>query len=147
MALSELILVLAFVAGRSGAVPWSLALLAPVLLLRREDRLALAPVYGAVLLLIGELAERVIGLRRVRHVAPGVVGGRLAAVVVVAALGACGGVAVTVAVRVAPTRSVGFTAVGAIAALAALAAISRLGRRSGAAAEGEDARRNPRRRS
>lgn len=135
LAIAELILALALATGRSGAVQWSLALLALVLLLRREDRIALAPVYGAGLLLIGELAERVIELRGVQRIGPGVAGARLAAVVVVAALGACGGVVVTIAVRVAPARSVGFTAVGVAAVLAALAVISRLGRRFGAGAE------------
>lgn len=135
-AVSELALALAFLVGWPGSVQCSVAVLALLFLLRQEDRIALAPVYGAGLLLVGELAQRAIELRGVQRIGPGVIAARLAAVLVVAALGACGAAVATIAVGVAPPRSVGFTAVGAISALAALAAITRLARRGGARGEG-----------
>jgi hypothetical protein len=128
-AVSELSLALAFVAGWSGSVQSSVAVLALLFLLRHEDPIALAPIYGAGLLLVSELAQRAIELRGVQRIGPGVIGSRLGGVLVVAALGACGGAAVTIAVRLAPARSVGFTAVGTIAALAAFATIVMLARR------------------
>jgi hypothetical protein len=135
-AVSELTLALAFVAGSSGSIQWSLGLLAILFLLRHEDRIALAPIYGAGLLLVGELAQRAIDLRGVQRISSGVIRARLAAVIVLAALGACGGAIATIAVRIAPVRSVGFTAIGTIAALATVAAITRLSRRRVAGGEG-----------
>jgi hypothetical protein len=135
-AVSELAVALGFVAGWSGSIQWSIGLLALLFLLRREDRIALAPIYGAGLLLVSGLAQQAIDLRGVQRISPGVVRARLGAVLVLAALGACGGAVVTIAVRIAPVGSVGFTAVGAIAALATVAAITRLARRRVAGRQG-----------
>lgn len=129
VALSVLILVLGLLIAWSGTVHCSLAVLAALLLLRDQDRLVLAPLYGACLLIVGELAQRSIELRGRAWIGPGVIGSRLAALTLLAALGACAAAVGSVAVRVAPARSVGFTAIGTIAAVAAVAVIVLVARR------------------
>jgi hypothetical protein len=128
---SELTLALGIAASCSGSVQWSIGLLAILFLLRREDRIALAPIYGAGLLLVGELAQRSIDLRGVQRIAPGLITARFAAVLVVAAIGACGGVVATIAPNIAPVGSVSSTALGTIGALITVAVITRLARRPG----------------
>lgn len=128
-AVSLVILTAALVVASPGTVQVSVALLAAMLLLRREDRLVLAPLYGASLLLLGELAQRSIELRGTKRIGSGVIGARLAAILVLAGLGACGTAVAAIAVTIAPPRSVGFTAVGTIAVLAAFATIVVLARR------------------
>jgi hypothetical protein len=123
-AASLVILTVGLVAASSGTVQSSVALLgALLLLLRHQDRLVLAPLYGACLLVAGELAQRSLELRGQQRIGPAVIGLRVAAVLVLAALGACAAALAAIAVTIAPARSVAFTAVGTLAALAASALI------------------------
>jgi len=129
-AVSAVILAIGLVVASSSTVQVSVGLLGSLLLLRHQERLLLAPVYGACLLLLGELAQRSLELRGQERVGVGVVRMRLAAVLVVAALGSCGAAMAAIAVTIAPTsRSVGFTAVGTVAVLTAFAAIVAVARR------------------
>lgn len=137
-ATSVLILTVGLVVGSSATVQWSVALLAAMLLLRPQDRLVLAPLYGACLLLVGELAQRSLELRGRELIGPGVMVSRLAALVVLGALGACAAAVAAIAVTIAPARSVGFTAAGTLAALATFAAIVLLARRNHQQNPGED---------
>lgn len=130
-AIAVIILALGLIATWSSAVPCSVGLLAVLLLLRQEDRLLLAPVYGACLLLAAELAQRSAELRRLALIGSGANGARVAAIVVLAALGACAAALAASAVTIAPARSVAFTAIGTVAVLATFAAIVLLARRRG----------------
>lgn len=112
-----------------GAVQCSLALLGVLLLLRHQDRLLLAPLYGACLLVAGELAQLSLELRGRRRIGRGVLGLRLAGVLSLAALGACAAALGAIAVTIAPGRSVAFTAVGALAVLAVVGVILLISRR------------------
>ena len=100
-----------------------------VLLLRHQDRLVLAPLYGARLLALGELGQRSLELRGLERVGSGVVRARLAAVLALAGLGACGAAVAAIAVTIAPGRSVGLTALGTVAVLGSCATIVMLARR------------------
>ena len=104
--ISVTILALGLLAGSSGAIQCSLAVGAALLLLRHDDRLLLAPLYGAWLLTAGELAQRSVELRGRQRIERGAVGPRLIAVVVLAALGGCAGALAAIAVTIAPGRSV-----------------------------------------
>ena len=126
-----LILAIGLAAGSSSAVQASVALLGVVFLLNQQERLLLAPLYGACLLLVSELAQRSFELGRQDRIGPGVIGPRLAAILLAAALGACAAAVVAIAVTIAPPRSVAFTAAGTVALLAGLAAIVALARRYG----------------
>lgn len=114
----------------------AVALLGAMLLLRQDDRLLLAPLYGAGLLLSEELGSRSTELRDTRHIGPDVIRVRVTALLAVAALGACASVAAAVAVTVAPGRSLTLTAMGAIAIVATFAALAGLARRRQRAALG-----------
>jgi hypothetical protein len=105
------------------------ALLGGMLLLRQDARLMLAPLYGAGLLLVEELAWRSTELRDVDVIGPGVITTRVTAVLAVAAVGACAGAGAAIAVTVAPGRSVIFTAIGAIAVVAAFGTIAHYARK------------------
>jgi hypothetical protein len=131
-ATSGLILVVGLVAESYAAVQVSIALLGALFLLRYQERLLLAPLYGACLLLLSELSQRSFELRRQDRIGPGVIGSRLAASLLATALGACAAVVVALAVTIAPARSVAFTAAGVLALLAGLAGIVALARRSAA---------------
>jgi hypothetical protein len=137
------LLTVALIGGPSAAVQLSLALCAALLLLRRSDRLEVAPLYGFVLLMIGELAQRSRELRTPGAIAPEVVSARLAATVLVAAVGGSAATIVAIAVTLAPARSVALTAAGAAALAASCVAIVALARRAGftASEAGEAERR------
>ncbi len=128
-ALSVIVLAAGLVLASSSAVQWSAALAGVLLLLRHDQRLILAPLYGACLLLLSELSQRSLELRWVERVAAGVTAPRVVSCVLVAALGACAAAIVATAVTIAPDRSVLLTAAGAIGAVTVFAAIARLGRR------------------
>jgi len=117
----------------SPLVQASIALLGVLLLLRAHDRLVVAPLYGACLLLVGELGQRSIELRGVDRVGPEVITARLAEVFALAAFAACGAAVTAVAVTIAPGRSVGLTALGTVALLVAFAVLVALARRRRAA--------------
>jgi hypothetical protein len=116
-----LILGIGLLLASSSTVLASLALLGALLLARHSDRLALAPMYGAGLLIVGELAQRSIELRGVGAIANGVISSRPAAVGLLAALGFCAAAAAAVAVTAAPGGSVALTAAGALATVVACA--------------------------
>ena len=131
-----LLIAAGLLAGWSSASQWSAALLGALLLARHQDRLLLAPLYGAGLLLVVELAQRSMELRGHDRLGPGVTTSRLAAILVAAALGLCAAVLAVLAVlaalavTVAAPRSVALTALATIAALSAFAAIAMLARRA-----------------
>jgi hypothetical protein len=143
-ATAVLILTVGLVVASSVTVQWSVALLAAMLLLRHHDRLVLAPLYGACLLLVAELAQRSLELRGRELIGPGVIVSRLAAVVVLAAVGGCAAAVAAIAVTIAPGRSVGFSAAGTLAAVGAFAAIVLLARRRHQQDPGEDEAPNTR---
>lgn len=99
-------------------------MLGALLLLRHSDRLLLAPLYGAGLLLVAELGTRTVELRAVSLVGPRSIGTRLGAVLSVAAVGVCAAACVAIAVTGAPGRSLVLTAAGAIAVSAVCGALA-----------------------
>jgi hypothetical protein len=106
----------------------SVGLLALLLPLRQDGRLMLAPLYGAVLLLIAEVGTRSVELRSVSRAGPGVIAHRAIAVLSLAAVGACGAAAAAIAVTVAPARSLLLTGLGAAIAVAGVAAVTLIAR-------------------
>ena len=128
-AASAVLLVVGIARGSPGLVHAAVALLGAIFLLRTSARLLVAPLYGAGLLLIEDLAIQAVDLRSVRWIAAEAVGTRTAATVLVVAVGACGAAVAAAAVTVAPGRSVGLTALAAVVAVLAFAAIVRLARR------------------
>jgi hypothetical protein len=117
------------IAGWPSASQWSAALLGALLLARNQDRLLLAPLYGAGLLLVIELAQRSLEIRGHDRLGSGVTTSRLAAILVAAALGLCAAALAALAVTRAPPHSVALTALATIAALSAFAAIALLAHR------------------
>jgi len=115
--------------GMATQSPAAVALLGVTFLVRHDAQLLLAPVYGAGLLLMDDLAIRSMELGGVRWIAPQVIGARLAATLVVAAAGACAATVAALAVTGAPGRSVGLTALAAGCAVAAVAGIVLVARR------------------
>jgi len=130
VALAALSLAIGMLVGSPAVVHVSVAVLGALFLLRHDTRLLLAPVYGAGLLLMEDLAIQTVELREVGSVALGVIGARTAAVLAVATIGACAAAAAAFAVTAGPGRSIGITALGAVAAVAAVAAVTWLARRS-----------------
>lgn len=115
--------------GSLAAAHVAVAVLGGIFLLRHDTRLLLAPVYGAGLLLMEDLAIQAIERRGGGTVALEAIGARTASVFAIATIGACASACAALAVRAAPGRSVGITAIGALATVAALAAITWLARR------------------
>jgi hypothetical protein len=128
-AVAVLLVALALAVGCAAPIPWSLALLGVVFLLDGGHSLVLAPIYGAGLLVVGELAQCSIDLRRVTWMTPGWVASRLAAILALAALGAGAGALAAAAATVAAARSATLTAAGGVAAVTALGTITLLARR------------------
>jgi hypothetical protein len=126
---SVLLVALALAVGSAAPIPWSLALLAVVFLLDGGDSLVLAPIYGTGLLVVGEIAQCSIDLRGVGWLTPGWVASRLAAILAIAALGACAGAVAAAAATIAAARSVVLTAAGAVAGVMVLGTIAVLARR------------------
>jgi len=116
--------------GSSTALQVSVAVLGVVLLLRRDDRLMLAPLYGAALLVLSELAWTCHELRTLQLVGQGAVRARLLTILLFAALGACAAGVAAIAVTGAPARSVAITALGTVAVAAAFAGIVLTARRN-----------------
>jgi len=88
--------------------------LGALLLLRPDARLLVAPVYGAGLLLVAELGSRSIELRGVAGVGRGAQTARVAAIALVAALGACASAGIAAVVTSGAERSPGLTTVAAL---------------------------------
>ncbi|HYB31613.1 MAG TPA: hypothetical protein VEF89_33830 [Solirubrobacteraceae bacterium] len=107
----------------------AVALLGVTFLVRHDTRLLLAPVYGAGLLLMDDLAIRTMELSGVSRIAPGVIGARVGATLAVAAAGACAAAVAALAVTGGPARSVALTALGALITVVAVGAIVRVARR------------------
>ena len=129
VAASGVILAVALVIGSSAGVQLSLLPLAALVLLHEHDRLLLAPLYGACLLLVSELGQRSLELRGQAWLAPGVVTSRLLIVFAVTAVGACAAALAALAVTIAPAASVALTALGAAAIVAAVGLVTLLARR------------------
>jgi hypothetical protein len=127
--LSVLLVALALALGSSAPIPWSLALLATLFLLGEHDSLVLAPIYGAGLLLVGELAQCSSELRGVKWLTLRWIASRLAASLALAALGAGAGAVTAAAATIAAARSVALTAAGALATVVAVGTIALLARR------------------
>jgi len=124
------LLVAAGIVARSPAPVHAAAAVLGVMFLARHDaRLLLAPLYGAGLLIMDDLAIRTMELDGVGEIAPEVIAARLGATLAVAAIGACLSAAAALAVTAAVARSVALTAMGALAAVAAFVAIVVLARR------------------
>lgn len=143
---AAVVLAVGLVVASSTTVQGSVAVLAALFLLRDGDRLLLAPLYGASLLLVGELAQISFELRGMERVGAGVLGSRLGAVLLLAAFGTGAAAVAALAVTVAPARSVGFTAAGTFATVAAFALIVALARRHAGTNSQQDAigdRRDP----
>ena len=129
--LAAVLLAVALLAASPAGVQCSLALLAALLLVRTDDRLLLAPLYGACLLLVSELGQRSIDLRGLERIGRGLVGASIASIMVLAAVGCAAAAAAATAVTVAPARSVAFTALGTLAVLSAFMMIVLIARRAG----------------
>jgi len=120
---AAMLLAAGMVAQSPAPVHAAVAVLGLMFLLRHDARLLLAPVYGAGLLLMEDLAVRTIELSGVGEIAPRVIVARVGATLAVAAVGACLSALAALAVTAAVPRSVLLTAVGALAAVAAFVAI------------------------
>jgi len=107
----------------------AVGLLGALLLARQDSRLLLAPLHGAGLLLVEELANRSTELAGLSMIAPGVLSARAAAVLALTGAGACAAAGVALVVAAAPGRSVVVTAVATITVAAAFGAITRQARR------------------
>jgi hypothetical protein len=126
---AALLMVAGMVAESPAPVHAAVAVLGVVFLARQDSRLLLAPLYGAGLLLMDDLAIRTMELSGVGQIAPDVIAARLAATIAVAAIGACLSAVAALAVTAGVSRSVALTVVGALAAVAAFVAIAVLVRR------------------
>jgi len=73
-----------------------------LLLLRRQDGLVLAPLYGAALLSLLELARTSLELRGLDHVERGAIRARLLTILLFASLGACAAGVAAIAVTAPP---------------------------------------------
>jgi hypothetical protein len=107
----------------------AVALLGAIFLARHDMRLLLAPLYGAGLLVMEDLAIQTIQVRGVERIAADAIGARTAAGLAAAACGACASAVAALALNVAPGRSLAFTALGGAATVAAFAAVAYLARR------------------
>jgi hypothetical protein len=137
-AVAIVILIVGLLTASVVAVQSSIALLAALLVLRHQDRLLVAPLYGACLLVVGELAQRAFELRGQARIGPGAIWLRLGAVLLLAAVGACAAALAAIAVTIAPSRSIGFTAAGAAAVLAAFALVVVIARQRSPENPGDD---------
>jgi hypothetical protein len=114
--LAVVLLALSLASDLEAALHASLAVLALLLLARANERLILAPLYGAALLAVSELARTSRELRYLQWVDPAVIAARVATAVASASLGGCAAALVAVAAAGGLARSVGLS-VGAILAV------------------------------
>jgi hypothetical protein len=127
---AELALVGACGLASPGLANVPVAMLALSFVCYAGDRLILAPLYGAGIVLVGELAARAVQLRAVSQAGVATTLNWLGAVVGVLAAGACAAAAVAIAAGQAPGRSVALTGLGALAAAGATWWLGRMARRS-----------------
>lgn len=123
------LLAVGLVGGWDAPVHASLALLGLALLARSDERLALAPVYGAALLAVSELARTCGELRLMGRVSPSAVRTRLLTVAAASGFGGCAAAMVALAVTGGAARSVAVSAAATIAVGIAFAAIVASARR------------------
>ena len=126
---AALLLATGMAAGSPAPVHAAVAVLGAIFLARHDMRLLLAPLYGAGLLVMEDLAIQVIESRGLERVALDAIGARIAARLAAATAGACAAAAAALAVTEAPGRSVALTALGGVALVSAFARVSYLARR------------------
>ena len=126
---AALLVAVGIVAASPAPVHAAVAVLGVIFLARHDLRLLLAPLYGAGLLVMEDLAIQTIELRGVERIALDAIGARTAARLTAVAAGAGVSAVAALAVTAAPGRSVALTALGGIAAVAAFAGIAYLPRR------------------
>jgi hypothetical protein len=131
------LLVISLASGWNAAGHASLAVLGLVLMARVHERLALAPIYGAALLLVSDLARTSHELRPMDRVSTAAIRARLLTAAGSAGLGACAAAVVAVAVTEGQSRSVGISAAATMAVVAAYVGIVVLARRAGPGHEDE----------
>jgi len=111
-----------------GPVMATIAVLGALLLLRSDLRLVVAPVYGAGLVVLLELAQTCHELRQAAFMTRGVVRRRLTAMLATAGVGACAAGVAALAVTGAPGGAAIVTAAGTFAVIALFAGVVRLAR-------------------
>jgi hypothetical protein len=129
VAISIALLVVGLGVGVDAPVLAAVAVLGALLLLRRDARLVVAPLYGAGLVMLLELVRTCRELGHIELVADGTVRARLTTVLAVAGVGAGAAGVTALAVTGAPDRSVIATAAGTLAVILMFAGIVRLARR------------------
>jgi hypothetical protein len=107
----------------------SVAILGLILLARADQRLTLAPIYGAALLTVSELARTCHELGPLDSVTPAAIRARLLTVAASAGLGACAAAVVALAAAGRPARSVAISAAATLAVAVMYAGIVALARR------------------
>ena len=140
---AALLLAAGMIAQSPAPVHAAVAVLGVIFLLRHDTRLLLAPLYGAGLLLMDDLAIRTMELSGVGQIAAEVIVARVGATLLTAAIGSCLSAVAALAVTAALPRSVALTAAGALAAVAAFVAIVLLVRRRFGTADAEPPLRPP----
>jgi hypothetical protein len=126
---AALLLAAGMVSESPAPVHAAVAVLGVAFLLRHESRLLLAPLYGAGLLLMDDLAIRTMELSGVNRIAPDVIVIRLGATLAIAAVSACLSALAALAVTAAVPPSLVVTALGALVAVAAFVGIVLVARR------------------
>lgn len=129
-AVALVLLVVSLASGWDAALYASLGVLGLMPLAGADDRLILAPLYGAGLLAVTELARTVHELRRLGGVGPGVIAARLTIGAASAGLGGCAAALVAVGVTVGPPRSVSLSVAATLAVGVAYGAIVAMARRT-----------------
>jgi hypothetical protein len=125
---------LALATGRSAAIPFALLLLAATYAIPNGDRTVAAPIYGAGLLLIAELAYWSLDERVRQRMSPGIVKPRLLAILIVTLAAIPAGALVLLAAEADLPRSPGLTAAGALAVVTCIGLLAALARLRGGAA-------------
>ena len=128
-----MLLFLALLAGRAVPVTVVLVLLGAIYVVPDGDRAIPAPIYGAALLLVAELAFWSLDERAPGRVEPGTATPRLLATLAVAVTGAAAGALVLLAAESDVARSSAMTAAGVAAILASIAVLAALARSHGTA--------------
>jgi hypothetical protein len=126
---AALLVAVGMIAESPSPVHAAVAVLGVMFLLRHDARLLLAPLYGAGLLLVDDLAMRTMELSGVSLISPDAIVARVGATVAIAAIGAGLSAVAALAVRAAVPGSVVLTAVGALVAVAAFVGIVLVARR------------------
>jgi hypothetical protein len=140
-AAAVLLLSLALSGGYSAPIPFVLTVLGAVYVTPPGDRAIPAPVYGAALLLLAELAYWSLDERVLQRMQAGVARRRLLAILAIAAAAVPAGALVMAAAEADVERSPALTAAGAAAIVASLALLAALAR--GLRSDGLAVRKQP----